>query len=529
MLNTDESLAQKFIQKWSWIFLFTILTAPLGYIIRIILTNDISIDEIWVLYWIISLLILLGVYNDFGLTESLNYFLPKYIIKKDYARCKYLLFLAFSTQLITSIVLGIGLFIFADFIAEWHFESSIPSTTIAEVIKIMWLYFLGLNMMQVTSIIFSASQNTKFQKWADFLRMFLTTIGISWLFFLDQWDLITYAWAWIIGIYTTSIIMSILWYIYYYKPYFQWVTIKKDLELRKTLIRYSLWTFVWSNIWTLLHNLDQQILQNMTNTTEWWIYAIYLSLIGIPFIFISPILGFLFPVISEIHSRWQHEKIQTIQSIFSNSLSIIMIWVSWFFVVLWTQLALFLYGNNYYSSWLALFYIAPFLVLNILIQINFQIMAGTGMVRERVWILWKTLIINIILVIWLIYWFKNGVLPFPNAASATSFWVWVSWIMMWLLSHRATKKYQWAIDWYWLIKNCIIVLWIIFIYFQIYWFQWNTEMMLLKGRLWHLMEILFVFFISLGIFLLVNKKRIQEFLHIIKEVRHNKNISHSNT
>lgn len=106
MINTEESLSQKFIRKGSWIFLFTLLTAPLGYIIRILLTGNLSPSDIGIIYGSMSLLVLLSVYNDFGLTESLNYFLPKYIIQKDYARCKYLLMLAFKTQIVTSIILG---------------------------------------------------------------------------------------------------------------------------------------------------------------------------------------------------------------------------------------------------------------------------------------------------------------------------------------------------------------------------------------------------------------------------------------
>jgi hypothetical protein len=69
-------------------------------------------------------------------------------------------------------------------------------------------------------------------------------------------------------------------------------------------------------------------------------------------------------------------------------------------------------------------------------------MAGTGMIRERVWILFKTLIVNVIGIILLITGFKNGLLPFPSAASATSFGVGASWILMWWLSNRAVREYR---------------------------------------------------------------------------------------
>jgi len=77
----------------------------------------------------------------------------------------------------------------------------------------------------------------------------------------------------------------------------------RDTILRKAFVRYSLGTFLGANIGTLLHQLDQQILQNMTSTTDVGIYAMYLSLVGIPFLIVTPIIAFLLPVISEIFSR----------------------------------------------------------------------------------------------------------------------------------------------------------------------------------------------------------------------------------
>ena len=139
MLNQNETLSEKFVKKGSWIFFFTFLVAPIGYFIRIILTGDLSVEEIGILYGIIGLLWLLQAYNDFGITESLNYFLPKYIVLKDYARCKYLLVFAFVVQIFTSIILTIFLFYLADFLSVWHFKSPLAK----EVIQVMSLYFLG--------------------------------------------------------------------------------------------------------------------------------------------------------------------------------------------------------------------------------------------------------------------------------------------------------------------------------------------------------------------------------------------------
>lgn len=208
---------------------------------------------------------------------------------------------------------------------------------------------------------------------------------------------------WIGGLYIGVIFSSILSYRYYYVPYFSKVQSEVDTKLRKTFIKYSLGTFLTANVGTLLHMLDQQILQNMTSTSEGATYAMYLSLVNIPFIFLSPLIAFLFPVVSELTHSGSMDKLKTLHSHFSTALIVIMLWASGVFITIGPAIAGLIYGESYISSGTALSYIAPFLVLNVLISINFQIMAGAGMVRERVKILLQTLSLNIALILGMIW------------------------------------------------------------------------------------------------------------------------------
>ena len=110
MLNHTESLAEKFIRKGFWLYLFSFLVGPLGYIVKIILSADLTVEEIGLLYGILSLIGLLAVYHDLGLTESLNFFLPKFIVKKDWTRFKSLVAYSLGAQVITSTLIGLILF-----------------------------------------------------------------------------------------------------------------------------------------------------------------------------------------------------------------------------------------------------------------------------------------------------------------------------------------------------------------------------------------------------------------------------------
>jgi hypothetical protein len=64
-LMTNSPLAVNIFKKSIWIYTFTLLIAPLGYIIKIKLTSELSVIQIGMLYGMFSLAILLQNLNDF--------------------------------------------------------------------------------------------------------------------------------------------------------------------------------------------------------------------------------------------------------------------------------------------------------------------------------------------------------------------------------------------------------------------------------------------------------------------------------
>ncbi len=150
MLNHSESLAEKFIKKGFWLYLFSFLVGPLGYVVKIILSNDLTVDEIGLLYGILSLISLLSVYHDLGLTESLNFFLPKFIVQKDWTRFKSLVLYSFVAQVITSTLIGLILFLSSGYLAEHYFRSA----EAVGVIKVFCLFFFGINIHSLSTTIF---------------------------------------------------------------------------------------------------------------------------------------------------------------------------------------------------------------------------------------------------------------------------------------------------------------------------------------------------------------------------------------
>jgi O-antigen/teichoic acid export membrane protein len=440
----EEALAKKFVQKGFWIYLFAFLIAPLWYITRMAISRDLTVEEVGMFYGAFSLIGLLSAFNDFWCTESLNYFLPKYIIKNEYGKAKYLLKLTFIIQLLTSISIGSMLFIGSPWLANHYFQEP----HIIETLQVATLYFVWINLTHLTTILLSISQNMKISKWIEFIRSFFMTIWVGILYFTESGNMLHYSWVWIISLFITLIFSGIYTYIYYYKPYFQNVEIIKIREERNHFFKYALATLLTANIGTFLSQVDMQMIIFFLGSKETGYYSNYLSIISLPFMILSPIIGFLFPVISELHWRGDIEKIRILQSNFSLYISIFIIWISVFLIQFWESLSELFFWTNFIKSGTLLLYSWAFLIFNLLSQINFQILAGTGNVKQRGKILLIVLPINIIL---------NAILIYKMWIFWSALAVGLSWIPLWYMSHKAIQKYRWTIKTRFIIYNLIFV------------------------------------------------------------------------
>ena len=119
------------------------------------------------MYSIISLVSFLNVYNDLGLTESLQYFLPKFWIRKEYNHIKTSIWLSLGAQIITSLIIVGGLLIGNERLANNYFHSQQAET----ILQYFCIYFLGINLFQTLQSIFIAFQKTFDYQVVDFVKM----------------------------------------------------------------------------------------------------------------------------------------------------------------------------------------------------------------------------------------------------------------------------------------------------------------------------------------------------------------------
>jgi len=104
MVQLQENLTQKFIKRGSWLYLFAFLSGPLGYAIKIMISHDLTVSQVGVLYGVLSFIMLVSSINDLGMVESLNHFVPKFLAQGKHEKAKAFFIYAGACMLITSLI-----------------------------------------------------------------------------------------------------------------------------------------------------------------------------------------------------------------------------------------------------------------------------------------------------------------------------------------------------------------------------------------------------------------------------------------
>ena len=502
MIEEYKSLSEKFLKKWFWLYFFSLIIWPVWYITKIMISEKITVSELWILYWIISLVTLISTYNDLWFTESLKHFIPKFVTEKNYDKVKSVLFYALFAQITTSLIIAAWFYFWADFIAENYFKSQEAK----EILEIFAFFFIWINIFQTINNFFLAVQDAFAYKLTEFFRMIFILFSVIFVFFGNYSSLINYSYSWLIWLYIWIIITLFIFYKKYYKKYFSESKILIEKNLIKNITKYALLVSLWAQVWVLLSQIDMQMIIYILWAEDAWYYTNYLSIINIPFIVLWPIFMILMPIFSELSSKWEKEKINKIKNSFSNIFLIIWIIFNWFMFIFAKEIAFVLFWEKYIESGIILQYSILLLVFNFLLQINFNLMAWIWEVKQRVKILWIAIFVNFILnlifikILW-VYW----------ASLATGLW----WILIWFLSDKFIKRdFKTSYNLKEIFKN--LVFFGIFV-FLFYYFV--SPFFINISRFVSFFWLGFIFVFWAGIFTFINKKMFQNFVLEVKNLR----------
>ncbi|MCH8519034.1 flippase [Candidatus Gracilibacteria bacterium] len=503
-LLKDETLAHKLISKGSWMYLFALLGLPLGYAIRVIISNDLSVGEVGIIYGLISLMGLISILSSLGLNQqALVYFLPKYYLEhnKDYVTTIY------KTVQYINIFMTLLVSVCMIFFIEYLGSSYIDYPGIEAILYIFLVFFVFTNLSHPLKGVYQAFQNVFTLKFSEFIKQSIITLCVAAIFIFSVGSVFLYSVAFVIG----NIVFLLLLYYFYTKKYASEIHVGnfvRERSLFTKLIHFGLHGLIAANAMMIIHNIDMQMLLILSDTENAGYYTNYMSLIGIATLLLTPIISLLFPIISELYSKGNTEKLGLLQDFFYKYILIFTLSVVVLLGVFGEVLGVVLYGQDFLYSGTLLQYLAVFGIFKVIFAINFAILMGIGHIKKRTNILIGVLILNIVLNIILIPLY--GAL---GAGLATG----ISWTLMALASfYYVYQHLPIHFDWVFYIKNtCIIgVLGVIYSLF-------HTDIFVLENtyRYTNLAYLLVLGFVTYLILSLCNLKEIKNIFRELKRFR----------
>jgi O-antigen/teichoic acid export membrane protein len=183
---------------------------------------------------------------------------------------------------------------------------------------------------------------------------------------------------------------------YYYKRFLSWSyeINKHDLGNR---LSYGFWSLLWANAWTIISQIDLQIVLYFTGKDAAWYRTNYMSITSLLIFVFVPILSLCFPVFTELVEKKRFADLHK-----ARILLLICIFVYWIAIGLIAQLwgneiTTLIFGDKYTVTGEILVYSARVLFTPLLGVLNFQYIRSFWKIRRVALMQMIVLLLHIII------------------------------------------------------------------------------------------------------------------------------------
>lgn len=423
---------KKITKQMLWLFILTILSGIVGYVIRVYFARNLTVSEYGLFYAVFSLLFFFAPFRDLGLSEASVFFINKYLSRKEKPKIKGVMISSFIPQLALGIIIALIFFFSREFLAIHFFKDPLAKP----IISILSLLFAFETILPTINHLFSAYQKVIFFKLSEFLKEVSIFFSAFLLFnFLEQSYLVpslSYLFGWII-----TILFGVFAFLFNFRDILE-TKAEITKELNKEMFLYALPIMFSTAAKIILSHSDIILLTLLRNSEEVGFYNIALPSFNILLLLISPLIIILFPRVSNLYHNGKDNEIKKMLGTLYNNFLMISLPAALLFFSFSDLIINVLFGSSYLSASPALKVFSVTYVFFVIQNINFAVIAGIGKVKERSRILYYGASLNAIFDLVLIYFFG-----FVGAAIGTS----LSTIIMAFLSKRIVDKdYKVKID-----------------------------------------------------------------------------------
>jgi stage V sporulation protein B len=155
------------------VFILSIVSAFLGYLVRVTLARNISVEEFGLFYSVFSFLALLNIFKTLGYDRALAKFIPESYHRKEYNVIKSSIIYASIVQIITNTIVIILIYLFSNYLGVYFFHSSPSNNQASIVLKLMAIAFFIDSFVGVIKFSFQGFKKVSLFSGIDLVRMIL--------------------------------------------------------------------------------------------------------------------------------------------------------------------------------------------------------------------------------------------------------------------------------------------------------------------------------------------------------------------
>lgn len=376
------------IKGASIVFLFSVLGAGLGYLIRLLLARDLTVEDYGLFYAAFSFLAFLSLIKTLGFDRALIKFIPEFLSKRDRPSVKGLILLTAGIQMLTNTLILIMLYFSAGFLAEHFFKSSQASS----ILLLLAIGFFIDSFVVVLKYCFQGFKDMTAFALLDFIRMVLLVLIIL-LGVEKGMGILAPTTAYLL---TPAILLVVFAAYFLRKTFRDFFRLKGiiDKRLFKSVGRYSVYLMITSSGVLILQHTDTIMLTYFSGVTAVALYNIALPTSKILTYLPLAIGSVLLPITSEL---WAAKKTalvkEGIESLYKYSI-ILMVPMALVLFSFSGLILSILFGKEYAAASAALQILSVSTIFIALHQVHVNFFSGIGRPEVHSKIIYSAVLLN---------------------------------------------------------------------------------------------------------------------------------------
>jgi O-antigen/teichoic acid export membrane protein len=386
--------SKKLVKGTGLIFIAAIFAAGLGYLLRILLAKNLSIEAYGLFYAVFAFIGILASFRTFGMGQSLIKFIPEFKLQKRFSLIKSGIVYYFLIQFIIFVIMLFVLFLFAEKLALFYFKD----INAIGLLILLGLAFLFAIFESLFHVLFLGYSRSSYYSFTTFFQMFLVVI-ITFILFELGIGYLSPAYGYLFA----SIIAGIVYFILFknLSPEFFKAKLCLNSKLFKKLFLFGLPLTASAIVASSVGYIDTLILTYFTTLKDVALYHVALPIAMLLRYFTKSVSLIIIPLSSEIYLKSKDLLVESVKKI-QKYLLIVIIPLALVMAIFAPNIISLLFGKDYLGAVTALRILSVSAIFYSVAHVNSNLLLGIGKSTSNAKIMASgsiiALILNLILI-----------------------------------------------------------------------------------------------------------------------------------